>query len=147
MEKRERRTKQQTRLIRGVTSDPEGSNNKGKPYDPRRDIVRRTAMFADRIVNLSFALPNNAAGWEIGRQLVRAGMSVGANVEEAQDGESKADFLHKMRIARKECRESKYFLKRVANGNLIASGRLEAITDEADQLVRILTAIIVSSER
>ena len=74
-------------------------------------------------------------------------MSVGANVEEAQAGESRSDFLHKLRIARKECRETKYFLRRIANGNLISAGRLERITDEADQLVKILTAIIVSSER
>ena len=147
MEERERRTKQQARPIHRLTSKSEGSNNREKPYDPRRDIVKRTALFADRIVKLSFALPNNAAGWETGRQVVRAGMSVGANVEEAQAGESRADFLHKMRIARKECRETKYFLKRIANGNLIATGRLEGITDEADQLVRILTAIIVNSDK
>ena len=147
MEERERRTKQQTRPIHGATGRSDDSNNWEKPYDARRDIVKRTAMFADRIVKLSFALPNNAAGWEIGRQVVRAGMSVGANVEEAQAGESRSDFLHKMRIARKECRETKYFLKRIANGNLIATGRLEGITDEADQLLKILTAIIVSSEK
>lgn len=147
MEERERRTKQQTRPIRGVTGRSDDSNSREKPYDPRRDIVKRTALFADRIVTLSFALPKNAAGWEIGRQVIRAGMSVGANVEEAQAAESRSDFLHKMRIARKECRETKYFLKRIANGNLIAAGRLEGITDEADQLLKILTAIIVSSEK
>ena len=97
-----------------------------------RDIVERTAAFADRVIRLSFALPNNAAGWEIGKQLIRAAMSVGANVEEAQGGESKADFLHKMKIARKECREAKYFLIRIANAELIPRDRLEAITDEAD---------------
>jgi len=74
-------------------------------------------------------------------------MSVGANVEEAQGAESKADFLHKMRIARKECREAKYFLKRVANGELIVAKRVGMIIDEADQLVRILTAIIVNADR
>lgn len=106
------------------------------------DIVERTAAFADRVIQLSFALPNNAAGWEIGKQLVRAGMSVGANVEEAQAGESKADFVHKMKIARKECREARYFLVRVANAELVPRNRLDSIIDEADQLVRILTAII-----
>ena len=69
-------------------------------------------------------------------------MSVGANVEEAQAGESTADFLHKMKIARKECREARYFLVRVANAELVHRDRLDKIIDEADQLVRILTAII-----
>ena len=81
-------------------------NHEEQRHDGRRDIVKRTAPLADRVIKLSFALPNNAAGWEIGKQLVRAGMSVGANVEEAQDGESRTDFLHKMRVARKECREA-----------------------------------------
>ena len=115
----------------------------GKPAP--HDIVERTAVFADRVVKLSFALPGNPAGWEIARQVVRAGMSVGANVEEAQAGESKADFLHKMRIARKECRESRYFLRRIANAELIDPGRLDGLIDEADQLVRILTAIICNT--
>lgn len=74
-------------------------------------------------------------------------MSVGANVEEAQGGESKADFLHKMRLARKECRETAYFLNRIVNANLIAADRLVPIIDEADQLTRILTAIIVNTDK
>lgn len=107
-----------------------------------RDIVERTAAFADRVIQLSFALPGNVAGWEIGRQIVRSGASVGANVEEAQGGESRADFLHKMKIARKECREVKYFLVRVANAELVRRDRMDGIIEEADQLVPILTAII-----
>jgi len=122
-------------------------NHDEQRRDGPRDIVERTAAFADRIIKLSFALPNNAAGWEIGKQLVRAGMSVGANVEEAQGGESKADFLHKMRLARKECRETAYFLNRIVNANLIAADRLVPIIDEADQLTRILTAIIVNTDK
>ena len=121
-------------------------NHDRQRCDGPPDIVERTAAFADRIIKLSFALPNIAAGWEIGKQLVRAGMSVGANVEEAQGGESKADFLHKIRLARKECREAKYFLTRIVNADLIAANRLVPIIDEADQLMRILTAIIVNTD-
>ena len=112
---------------------------------PPRDIVERTASFADRIIQVSLALPNNPVGWEIGRQVVRAGMSVGANIEEAQGGESRADFIHKMRIARKECREARYFLERVAKAKLIDPDRLAPLVDEAGQLRRILTAIIYNT--
>jgi len=94
------------------------------------------------VIRLSFALPSNPAGWEIGKQIVRAGMSVGANVEEAQAGESKADFLHKLRIARKECRETRYFLERIVNTELLARERMEPLIDESEQLLRILTSII-----
>ena len=98
----------------------------GRPKtDPPRDICARTAVFADRVVRLSFALPPNPAGWEIGKQIVRAGMSIGANVEEAQADESKVDFLHKLRIARKECREARYFLERIVNAEMIAKERMD----------------------
>ncbi len=106
------------------------------------DILERTAEFADRVIKVCLSLPHNVAGWEMGKQLIRAGTSVGANVEEAQAGESKADFVHKMKVARKECREAKYFLKRIAGAELFSARRLEDIIDEADQLLRILTAII-----
>lgn len=76
-------------------------------------------MFADRVVKVSLALSSDVVGRELARQLVRAGTSVGANVEESQAGESVRDFLHKLRIARKECREAKYFLNRVANAELV----------------------------
>jgi len=111
---------------------------------PARDVVGRTAAFADRVVRLTLALPKNATGFELGKQLVRAGTSVGANVEEAQAAESTADFVHKMKIARKECREARFFITRVANASLIPRDRIEPLRDEADQLVRILTAIILS---
>ncbi len=126
----------------GRTTNPTlGGRGAAVPYD----IAERTAAFADRVIKLSFRLPNNPAGWEIGKQVVRAAMSVGANVEEAQGAESKADFLHKMKIARKECREAKYSLTRIVNADLITRERLEGLIDEADQLVRILTTIILNT--
>lgn len=93
------------------------------------------------------ALPGTTVGRELGRQLVRVGTSVGANVEEAQAGESRADFIHKLRIARKECRETGYFRTRLAHAQLLPPGKLEDITDEAEQILRVLTAIIRSTEK
>lgn len=132
----------------GETSivDGAGESDAGA-REAHRDIVARTAMFADRVIALTRALPEDFVGRELGRQLIRAGASVGANVEEAQGGESTADFLHKLRIARKECREAKYFLTRIANANLVAPSRLDDLIDEAGQLLRILTAIIRSTQR
>ncbi len=124
-----------------------GREDTGREGGAAPDILERTAAFADRIVRVCLSLPNNTVGWALGKQLVRAGTSVGANVEEAQAGESKADFIHKMKIARKECREARYFLTRLANAQLIAPSRLEEITDEAEQLLRILTAIILKMEK
>ncbi len=124
-----------------AATQSKGGRGAAVPYD----ITDRAAAFGDRVIKLSFSMPNNAAGWEIGKQVVRAAMSIGANVEEAQGAESKADFLHKMRIARKECREANYFLTRIVNADLITRERLEGLIDEADQLVRILTTIILNT--
>lgn len=112
-----------------------------------QDIVPRTAAFADRVVKVSIALSGDVVGKELAWQLVRAGTSVGANVEESQAGESVRDFLHKLRIARKECREAKYFLARIANAGFVSVKRLDGLIDEADQLTRILTAIIRNTKQ
>lgn len=74
------------------------------------DIEDRTRAFGVRAVQLFRTLQAqpDRAGWIVGRQFVRAATSVGANVAEARAGESPRDFLHKLRIAEKEARESLY---------------------------------------
>ncbi len=116
-----------------------------KPQSPF-DIKERTFLFSVRVVKLVRQLPRNVAGLEIGRQLIRAGTSVGANVEEAQSGESKRDFVHKMGIAVKEARESRYWL-RIVKATLIQEAEIDALVQEADELVRILATIINKSKR
>ena len=81
----------------------------------------------------------------VGRQLARCGTSVGANVEEAQGSHSKREFIRRMNIARSEARETLYWLRLVAETELLARNRLPEITAEADELVRILTAIVKRS--
>ena len=123
------------------------NHRENKLVDGQSGIVDRTAKFADRVIQLCLALPGNSVGWEIGRQLVREGTSVGANVEEAQAGESKADFIHKRRIARKECREVRFFLHRIANAKLIPKSRLASLLDEVEQILLILTTIILRASQ
>jgi len=110
------------------------------------DIKERTFLFGVRVVKLVGRLPRNVAGLEIGRQLIRAGTSVGANVEEAQSGESKRDFVHKMGIAVKEAREARYWL-RIIKAILLQDAGVDALVQEADELVRILATIINKSKR
>lgn len=110
------------------------------------DIKERTFLFGVRVVKLVGRLPRNVAGLEIGRQLIRAGTSVGANVEEAQSGESKRDFVHKMGIAVKEAREARYWL-RIIKATLLQDAGVDALVQEADELVRILATIINKSKR
>lgn len=79
-------------------------------------------------------------------QLLRAGTSIGANIEEAQAGQSKSEFTAKMAIARKEARETLYWLKLLKAAEIVESEKLVDITGEADELVRILTAIVKTSQ-
>ena len=109
-----------------------------KPYN----IQERTFAFAVEIVNLTRLLPSDTAGRVIANQLVRSGTSIGANAEEASAGQSRTDFLHKMNIALKEARETHYWLRLLAATSSRHASELEPLIDEADQIMRIIGAII-----
>ena len=118
------------------------------PTQPKpRDIEQRTFAFALRILKVVAALPRSTAGTTIARQLARSGTSIGANVEEAQGAHSKADFARRMNIARGEAREVHYWLRLAAESKLIPRTRLHEVIEEADELVRILTAIVKKTKR
>jgi four helix bundle protein len=78
--------------------------------------------------------------------LIGSGTPVGANVEEAHGGESKKDFAHKMGIAEKEARESRYWF-RIVKATLVDDAEVDALIQEADELVRILATIIQKTRR
>lgn len=105
------------------------------------DIYPRTFQFAVRVLKLVDQLPRTIAGTEIGRQLLRSGTSVGANVREAGSAESHKDFVHKIAIARKETQESHFWLELINAAILPSDPEVLSLTDESDQLARILHAI------
>jgi four helix bundle protein len=77
---------------------------------------------------------------------LRAGTSIGANVEEAQAGQSRADFISKNGIALKECRETDYWLRLLVATEILPAERLLGLQAEAQELMRIIAAIIVSAK-
>jgi TIGR02436 family protein len=83
----------------------------------------------------------------LAKQILRSGTSIGANVEEAQSGESRSDFVHKMSIALKEAREANYWLRLLEASELLPKERLSGILKEPEELKRILAAIIISSRK
>lgn len=111
------------------------------------DIKQRTFEFGVRIVKLVGKLPRTVAGIEVGRQLVRAGTSVGSNTEEADAGVSRKDFVNHIRIARKEAKESRYWLNMIAAAGLLDDPEIGALTAEAGELVRILSGIVTSATK
>ncbi len=113
------------------------------PYD----IKERTFIFGVRVIKLVGKLPRTVAGIEVGRQLIRAGTSVGSNMEEADAAMSKKDFIKHTKIARKEARESRFWLSIITAADLLQDPEVPALTQEADELVRILSGIITSATR
>lgn len=109
------------------------------------DIKKRTFLFAVRIVQLVGRLPRTVAGIEIGRQLLRSGTSVGSNVEEADGAVSRKDFVNHTRIARKEARESRYWLTLIDAADLLRDPDIPALVQEADELSRILSKIAITA--
>jgi len=83
----------------------------------------------------------------LSKQLLRSGTSVGANVEEAQAGQSKADFISKMSIALKEARETNYWLRLIEASEMVKSEKIAEIKKESEEIKKILAAIIVSSKK
>ena len=112
----------------------------------QNNIVQRTFLFGVNIVRLSQSIPKTAAGLALSNQIVRSGTSVGANVEEAQDGLSKKDFIHSMNIALKEARETNYWLRILSESNVINSQENERILNESVEIIKILTAIVKKSK-
>lgn len=82
----------------------------------------------------------------LANQLLRSGTSIGANVEEAKSGQSRADFVSKLYISCKEARETHYWLRLIEATEVIEPRKLEGLIDEADQLVAILTTIIKNTK-
>jgi four helix bundle protein len=113
------------------------------PYD----IQDRSFLFACRIVDFCkplFGPPTVLR--ELSRQLIRAGTSVGANLEEAEAGQTKPDFRTKVAISRKEAREARYWRRLIAHAEPRLNIQVAPLIDEARQIVQILTAIKKSAE-
>src|SRR3984893_4451497 len=112
----------------------------------RRDLEDRTLQFAQAIRNFVKNLPRNISNMEDVRQLVRASGSVAANWIEADEALSKKDFLMRVKICRKEAKESRLFLRLIDAGltKEIVSSR-EGLAKEARELTLIFSAIISKS--
>lgn len=105
------------------------------------NLETRTLLFARNIMNYVKNLPRNIPNLEIGKQLVRSGGSIGANYLEANDSFSKKDFIFRCRIAKKEAKESIYWLE-LSEPNPQSEETKKYLMKEANELMNILGAII-----
>ena len=113
-----------------------------------RDIRRRTFDLAIRMVKLCKHLEEEpGVGRTLSWQLLRSGTSIGANIEEAQAGQSKADFISKNAIALKEARETDYWLRLLVAAQIVPERRISGLQAEVEELKRVLGAIVVSAKK
>src|SRR5687767_12757460 len=110
-------------------------------------IVERTVAYSLRVIRLYKELRKDEVGRVLGRQLLRAGTSIGANVHEAQSAQSKADFIAKIYIAMKEARECLYWLRLIREAQVIRPKLLESLVDETAQIAKILTSILLTAKQ
>ncbi len=110
------------------------------------DLEERTFHFAKRVRKFVRTLPMTIANQEDIRQLVRASGSVGANYREANDALGRKDFLMRIKLSRKEAKESVYWLKLISETNLLENrSEGEHLVQEASELVKILSSIAQTS--
>ena len=112
------------------------------------DIKDRLIDYAVRVIKLSEALPETKAGKHISSQVLRSGTSPAANYGEAQSGESQNDFIHKLKVALKELRETEIWIKIISKADMIKpSSQLEPLLNETDELIAILFTSIDTARK
>ncbi len=110
--------------------------------DTENIVRRKSFQFAKRIVKLFAYLKKKKCPSPLSHQLIRSGTSIGANIEEAIATQSDKDFLHKLMIARKETRETLYWIKLMHETDFLSSKEFKSISIDCDEILRILAAII-----
>ena len=114
-----------------------------------RGIEERSFEYALRAIKLYRFLQEgkDSTGWILGKQYLRSATSVGANIAEAQSGQSTADFIHKLTISQKEARESSYWLRLMAQSGLVPHERIQPLIQETDEIITIITTIIRNTKQ
>ena len=114
----------------------------------KKNIIReKTFAFALRIVKLHRFLNEEKREYVLSKQLLRSGTAVGALVREAEQAESKADFIHKMAIALKEANETDCWVELLFQSEIINQKECESIKPDAVELIKVLTSIIKTSKQ
>lgn len=110
-------------------------------------LKEKSYVFAIRIVNLSKYLKEEKNKHIMSKQLLRSGTAVGALIREAKNAESRADFIHKLGIAQKECDETIYWLELLKDTNYITEKEFESINFNAMKLLKMLRSTIITTKK
>ena len=113
----------------------------------QRELCDRTKSFAVRVIRLVSALPRGKVAEVLGRQVLRSGTSVGAQVREAYRSRSKAELISKLESSLQELDETAYWFELLVETGQIAAGRLAPLAGEADEITRVTVAAVRTLKR
>jgi four helix bundle protein len=111
------------------------------------DLEERTAKFARNVIGFVNLCPKTTANFEINKQLIRAAGSVGANYIEANEALSKKDFAMRVKICRKEAKESRYWLTLIEITGEAMENKRQTIVNESTELLKIFSSIVEKSTK
>jgi four helix bundle protein len=110
------------------------------------DLRKRTKDFALRVMRMFAALPKTSVAQILGKQVLRAGTSIGANYREAFRGRSRAEFISKCGDSLRELEETSYWLELLVDGQIVPETKLLALRQECDELTAIFVTILKKSK-
>ncbi|MBI2430196.1 MAG: four helix bundle protein [Ignavibacteriales bacterium] len=114
----------------------------------KENVVREKSFgLAIRIVRLYKFLCEEKKEFVLSKQVLRSGTSIGANVREADNAESKADFIHKMGIAQKEADETLYWLELLKETSYMTDGKFSSLYSEAEEVIKLIKRIIITAKQ
>ena len=109
-------------------------------------VEQKSFLFAVRIVKLCQHLRNTKQEYTLSKQLLRSGTSIGANIAEAQQAQSKADFISKLSIALKETTETKYWIRLMSATGHLSEQEYKSIISDCVELEKMLVASVKTSK-
>ena len=109
-------------------------------------LVDKSFAFAVRIVKLYKYLCDSKKEFTLSKQLLRSGTSIGANINESQDAQSKKDFISKLSISLKEARETKYWIELLRETDYLTDKEANNILDDLTEVIKLLVSIIKTTK-
>lgn len=110
-------------------------------------VERKSFLFAVRVVKLSKHLRGTKKEYTLSKQLLRSGTSIGANIAEAEQAQSRADFISKINIALKEAAETDYWLRLLQATDYLSEVEFKSIHSDCRELEKMLTAIVKTTKQ
>ena len=109
-------------------------------------ISEKTINFAVRIVRFYKYLCEEKKEYILSKQILRSGTSIGANVRESRNAQSRADFIRKLNIALKEADETNYWLRLLSASEYVSEGQVGLVLNECNEIISILVSIVRNSK-